>query len=664
MASRRFARAGAIAVLVGVLTGSAGAAPADAAPEAPQPDVVAELIADYRAEIPELMAREDIPGLALVVVDGDTVVWQEGFGTTRAGGSQPVTVDTMFSVQSMSKVFTATAVLQAVQAGRLDLDVPITTYLPDFTVHSAFESHPERTITLRMLLGHTAGFTHEAPLGNNYESDAPSFDAHVESISDTWLRFPVGTGYAYSNLGIDLAAAILQKVSGVPFPLAMRDSLLAPLGMSHSTFDRAEVRASTDRAVGHSGNLVRPGPDIPMVGAGGLWASAADLGQFLRLQLGDGVVDGRTVLDPDLMAEMREIPAPHAGDVAGYALGVARTRWPVLQNLDLFSHGGGGYGFLSDLWWVPQLDLGIALLTNSATHDLQGALALRILGDLVNTPGSEYFERMRALPSQTGVADPDGHFVPPPDLGAQIAALALPASTEQSRRWAEYGGSYRTGRLGTMNPGAPASRFYVDAGVPYFDACEDGTAVRHRLTEVRPGTFLAENGETLDLSGASPSWRGMALHPVSDGPLRWQWALLAGVAVTAAGWLLTAAVRALRRRRSPAIGGVPRGRAGRVATAVTAGVGALAALVVVGAIGAMPSLVEVGFLGWMAMPVPVQLAFHLPLAVAALAATLTALQVAGAARHWWTPRLRAGYAILAVALGGLTALLAAWHMIG
>ena len=220
----------------------------------------------------------------------------------------------MFSVQSMSKTFTATAVMQAVQAGLLDLDVPITTYLPDFTVHSAFEAHPERQITLRMLLSHTAGFTHEAPLGNNYEPEPGDFDAHVRSISDTWLRFPVGTGYAYSNLGIDLAGYILEQVSNKPFPDVMRDSLLAPLGMDHSTFDRARVHATADRAMGH---YRRPGAaagglpdDRPPAGCGpapqtspGSWSSSWATAPF----------DGRTVLDASLMQEMRTVPAPDAG---------------------------------------------------------------------------------------------------------------------------------------------------------------------------------------------------------------------------------------------------------------------------------------------------------------------------------------------------------------
>jgi CubicO group peptidase (beta-lactamase class C family) len=167
MATRRSARA-AVAAAVGVLLATSGGAAAVAAPDAPR-DGVSAVIASYQARIPEIMAQERIPGLALALVDGDRVVWQQEFGSTDSDGRTPVTVDTIFSAQSMSKAFTATAVMQAVQSGRLDLDMPITTYLPGFAVRSAFEPHPEQRITLRMLLSHTAGFTHEAPLGNNYE---------------------------------------------------------------------------------------------------------------------------------------------------------------------------------------------------------------------------------------------------------------------------------------------------------------------------------------------------------------------------------------------------------------------------------------------------------------------------------------------------------------
>lgn len=664
-------RVAAVALVVGVLVMTTSAGTAVGRPSAPD-DGLASVIAFYRARIPQLMDQENIPGLSLAVVDGDHVIWQEAFGHTDDSGDTPVTVNTIFNVQSISKLFTATAVIQGVQAGRLDLDVPITTYLPDFTVHSAFESHPEKRITLRMLLSHTAGFTQEAPLGNNYEPEPGEFDAHVRTISDTWLRFPVGTGYAYSNLGIDLAGYILESVWREPFPALMHDSLLAPLGMDDSTFDRAEVHAAGDRAVGDSGDWVPPPVDIPMMAAGGLWSTAADLATFLRFQLGGGIVDGRTVLDPALMKEMRTVPAPNQGAAAGYALGVARTRWRAGQCLDLFSHGGGGYGFLSDVWWLPQLQLGIAVLTNSSTHDLQGTLAEGILTDLVTEPGSPYHDRLVRLPTQTDVIEPDGRFVEPSGLNGLIADAAMPASSGQSQRWDGYVGSYRTGESGTMSPTYPASRFHVDSGVPYFDAAESGTSVRHRLTEVRPGLFLSDDGETLDLRGPSLRWRGVDLNPVTGGPLPVQWVLLGTVALVAAWWLVGGLVGARRRGRRDAspstVGGgsdapIP-ARAWRRLTVAIASMGAIAALAAVGTIALLPGLVDVGFLGQPAMPVGLLLLLHVPLAVAVLTVTLGVLLITSAVRRWWTPRTTARDVALVVALTALAAQLSLWNMVG
>ena len=284
--------------------------------EAAAADAATTVIERYRERIPQLMAEQEIPGLAVAVVDADEVLWVEGFGHLDGPDSAPVTADTVFSVESMSKLFTATAVVQAVVADRVALDEPITTYLPEFTVHSAFEEHPERKITLRMLLSHTAGFTHEAPVGNNYELDPGDFDEHVRSISETWLRFPVGSGVAYSNLGIDLAGYILQRVEGKPFPEVMRESLLEPLGMDRSTFDRAAILAVENRAVGHDDPYRAPPLTVPMTAAGGLYSSAADMARFLRFQLNDGSLDGEVVLEREWMDEMRTVPAPHAGGPA------------------------------------------------------------------------------------------------------------------------------------------------------------------------------------------------------------------------------------------------------------------------------------------------------------------------------------------------------------
>ena len=199
------------------------------------------------------MQEENVPGLAIAVVDDQNILWEEGFGTTDWDRQMPVTPSTLFSIQSMSKSFTATAAMFAAQDGLVDLDAPITTYLPDFHVNSIFEEHPEQKITLRMLLSHTAGFAHEAPYRRQLRSPGILFEKHIASISDTWLMFPVGTRYSYSNLGIDLAGYILQVRSGMPFTQYVQEKVLDPLGMKNSTLDVNQVRATPHRAIGHTG---------------------------------------------------------------------------------------------------------------------------------------------------------------------------------------------------------------------------------------------------------------------------------------------------------------------------------------------------------------------------------------------------------------------------
>ena len=626
------------------------------------------VIARYQAQIPRLMAEQGVPGLAVALVDGDRVLWAQGFGMTDDGAGRPVSADTIFSVQSISKVFTATAVLQAVEAGRVALDEPITTYLPDFTVHSVFEDHPERRITLRMLLSHTAGFTHEAPIGNNFELEPGSFDEHVRSISDTWLRFPVGSGYAYSNLGIDLAGYILERVTGRPFAALMDDGLLAPLGMHHSTFDRERIRTTVDRAIGHTAPTAAMPLDVPMTAAGGLYASAADMARFLRFQLNAGTLDGRTVLSRALIDEQRRVPEPHLDARAGYALGIGRTGWYAGRNADLFAHGGGGFGFLADLWWAPQLGVGIAVLTNSTDHQLQGTLAASILRDLVHEPGTVYEQRLRTLPAIPPVVENNASYQPPLNIARLRDAAALPPTADQAARWERYVGTYRTAVWGVVSPLWAPARFVVEAGVPYFDseAMPPGSTARFALTEVEAGLFITNDGEMVDFRGGVPTWRSLDLVRVQTAPLPWQWVLLGAIGLASLLWLLGAGVAWVRQRRRGTItlNRPPDGvRRWRRAAAALAALTELLTFAVIGLLVAVPALVDSGFLGALDFPLVQRLLLHLPIFVTLAAAGLVTLVVIGW-RHWWSSIERTGYAILGAASTALVAQLAAWHLIG
>ena len=348
----------------------------------------------------------------------------------------------------------------------------------------------------------------------------------MRSISDTWLRFPVGTGYAYSNLGIDLAGYILERVEGKPFAEVMRDSLLEPLGMDHSTFDRAVIRATADRAVGHVHPYPEPPLDVPMTAAGGLYTSAADLARFLRFQLNGGTIDGRAVLDPKWLEEMRTVPPPHAGAPAGYALGVVRHRWNRWdQRPDLFEHGGGGYGFLSDLWWAaPAGDRGrgpdqlrrtissrtISRCRSSATSSASRACTSDRLLALPWRPpvdGSERWRSRRRPGWRTSSPTPPW----PRRVTRPPAGRATPAPTGRPR-----------GACSTWN--GPPDRFLVDAGVPYFEADDNATSRSFATASPRSSPACSSpttarrstSGDRFRPGGTSGSFASRAALP--EGP--------------------------------------------------------------------------------------------------------------------------------------------------
>jgi len=347
---------------------------------------VEKLIREFRSRIPEILKKEkNLPGLSIALVDRKGAVWKEGFGHTDKARSRRVNTSTIFSIQSMSKTFTATGILMASQEGLLDLDVPIKTYVHDFRIQTRFDERPLEKITLKHLLSHKAGFTQEAPVGNNFETNSPSLEAHVKSISDTWLRYPVGTRYSYSNLGIDLAGYILQVAAKKPFEAYMQENLFGPLGMKNSSFDVEVVRQNKNRAIGHSIPFEKVPLAIPMIPAGSVYSSAEDMAKFIQFHLNKGKFGKKKILKPALIDAMYTIPYPLDGQKAGYALGISKGFYYLNGRKFLFlDHGGGGFGFLSAMRWLPELGFGIVILTNSVNHrNVEGNLANQIINRII-----------------------------------------------------------------------------------------------------------------------------------------------------------------------------------------------------------------------------------------------------------------------------------------
>jgi CubicO group peptidase (beta-lactamase class C family) len=406
--------------------------------------------------------------------------------------------DTLFSIQSMSKTLTAVGVLTAVRDGLLALDEPISRSIPDFQVQSIFEDRPQDRITLRHLLTHTAGFTHEAPGGGNYDPGEPPFDEHVANISRTWLMFRVGERYQYSNLGIDLAGFILERALGLPLPDCLRDRVFQPLGMGRTTADPALIRGASNRATGHQRGITDLPVVVPMMAAGGVYSSAHDLSLFVSAMLREGRGAGE-LLRPEQFREMETTP-----DHGGYGLGIAIGR---RQDDLFFEHGGGGYGFLTDMAWYPTLDIGIVVLTNSAAHNsAHVALAARVVDLLVEKGAVQKLFSLTHLPVcgiELGAFSDDAWYFD-----------AHPEKTRWKEEWAGYLGSYRVSWYGSprwdvrllLSIGRPRQMFVTVSR--NGDGMElDGVP----LLEQEPGLFFTKLGEALDFRSDPPTWRNITL---------------------------------------------------------------------------------------------------------------------------------------------------------
>ena len=363
-------------------------------------NIIFGIIEELKTKIPEWLADADVPGAAVAIVADKGILWKAAYGQRQRGGKEAITDETLFSIQSMSKSFTALGVLTAVQDGILDLDVPITEYIPDFKVNSPYEEHPERKMTLRHLLSHKAGFTHEAPLGSNFDDRPHSFDEHVASIAGTWLRYPVGYRYSYSNLGIDLAGYILQEKTGMLFWDYIEQKVLNPIGITQSTMNSDKILQSANRAIGHvsAKSTVQCGIPVivPMIPAGGVYTNIIDMAKYVQFHINKGVVDGQTVLNRNLIEEMHTPAFPEKHQRAGYGLCLVRH---CVGRTYCLQHGGGGYGFITSMCMYPELKLGVVTLANSEQSSLHGGRIMEVINKAI-----EQREKTEPFPTKPSIS--------------------------------------------------------------------------------------------------------------------------------------------------------------------------------------------------------------------------------------------------------------------
>jgi CubicO group peptidase (beta-lactamase class C family) len=322
------------------------------------------LIEDCSNSVQAEMKKTNTQGLSIAIVRHGEPIWIESFGSTDNTGDEKVNNKTLFSIQSLSKQITVVAILTAVQDGILDLDTPISKYLPGYKLKSKFEESPENKITLRLLLCHQAGFDHGLSDDNTVELKDLTLEQHVRKIAEKELIHPVGEQFSYSNIGYDLAGYILQKVSGTSFGKYVERKVFKPFGMKNSFLVGSEIRKHKNHAVGYKKDM-QDLSSVPPFPSCGLYCDIEDMVKFVQFNINKGKVDGQTILKQDILNEMYKVPFDKSGKNEGYALGIGVAHRKFNGNIiPIYVHSGDGYGFSSDIFMAPDAGLGTVILTN------------------------------------------------------------------------------------------------------------------------------------------------------------------------------------------------------------------------------------------------------------------------------------------------------------
>jgi CubicO group peptidase (beta-lactamase class C family) len=327
---------------------------------------------DFHALVGGILNRRPAVGLAMGVVRHGGLEFFHGHGVADIASGTPVTEDTVFRIGSITKTFTAIAVLQLCESGSIDLDAPAGDYLRAYRLIPAKATH--RPATVRHLLTHTAGLpevAHPWRLLEPVFGEMVPFGQPVPSLAEYYggaLRLAVepGTRYTYSDHAFATLGQIVADVSGTPFDAYLRDRVFDPLGMTHSDLVRSD-RVGAQLATGFELRARGPRPvtdrDLVTAGGGGIYSTPADMARYLTALLAGGTNEHGSVLMPETLATMYAPQYQPDPRVPGVGLAFNRVD---IGGHHAVEHGGIVPGFNSQIFAAVEDGVAVMAFTNGA----------------------------------------------------------------------------------------------------------------------------------------------------------------------------------------------------------------------------------------------------------------------------------------------------------
>lgn len=333
-------------------------------------------VAKIETIIQKAMTDYPTPGFTMCIVKDGQVVYSKGFGLADVASQRPMTLHSVSTEYSIAKSMTAMAVMQLVEQGKVNLDAPVTTYLPYFTMADL----RYQAITVRMLLNHTSGMPDD-PWDFTLTGNVDPLEQAVRSLSSKSLLDAPGAAWSYADVGFDILGDLVAKVSGESFPAYMKEHLLKPMGMLTSTFVGEEVDSAL-RVTGYVDaeaggvNVGEANFDARNAPAANLSSNCEEMAQWAMVMLNQGKMGERQLLTAESIEAMwtngvatpwRDIIGPwYGGAFQTYSLG-----WHLgsMGGHRLVGNAGSGDGFNTQMQLAPDDGLAVIAMNNWLTYD-------------------------------------------------------------------------------------------------------------------------------------------------------------------------------------------------------------------------------------------------------------------------------------------------------
>jgi CubicO group peptidase (beta-lactamase class C family) len=302
------------------------------------------------------------PGIAIAITNKQELLYSKGFGVANIQTGEKLNPSHIFHIASISKTFTATAVMQLVEKGKINIEKPLTSYLPYFKM----SDDRYKLITIKQMLNHTSGM----PDVEDYEwekavDDEGAAERYTRSLADQKLISNPGTEYHYSNIAFDVMADLIAKVSGMSFEKYVKENILVPLVMNESSFYAPEIKRSL-RTAPHTGKPPTVSSVYPYnrmhAPSSTLNTNVLEMSHWAIANMNRGQYKDKKILNPETHMTMMT-PTFTINNERKISMGLSWFMYPY-QGSMTYEHGGSDLGYRSLLTLMPEKELGIIILCN------------------------------------------------------------------------------------------------------------------------------------------------------------------------------------------------------------------------------------------------------------------------------------------------------------